>query len=160
MSDGYSRGGEQGGIKRPVSAGNPPREEQTGGEAGDGGEERRRGWLLCHGKHMLLAVSSSRRGDASPSTALQTVWHRGHRRKPLERSEPPASSVERVCVRTLRVRRRVLRVCPYVAAYAFQMEHWACSIIGRFSPHTMSETHNMAAVQRNPRKGSGLSSFL
>lgn len=32
--------------------------------------------------------SSSRRGDASPSTALQTVWHMGHRRKPLERSEP------------------------------------------------------------------------
>ena len=88
---------------------------------GDGGEERRRGWLPCHRKHMLLAVPSSRRGDASPSTALQTVWHRGHRRKPLERSEPPASSVERVCVRTLRVRRRVLCVCPYVAAYAFQM---------------------------------------
>lgn len=60
--------------------------------------EKRGSWLLCHGKQMLLAFSSSRRGDASPSTALQTVWHTGHRRKPLERSQPKASSMERLCV--------------------------------------------------------------
>lgn len=113
-------------------------------------EESKSGWLLCHKKHMLLAFSSSRRGDASPSTALQTVWHTGHGRKPLERSQPPpASSMERVSVYSVRV-----RVCmrPYVAAHDSQMLHCACSIIGGFSPHTMSEICNMTAVQRNPEK--------
>lgn len=90
-SDGYRGRAEQGRIKRPVSASNPP-QEGAGGLVWDGG--RRRSWLLCHREHILLPFSSRRRGDASPSAALKTVWHAGHRRKPLERSQPPASCME------------------------------------------------------------------
>lgn len=126
-------------------------ERRWGGEGGCGRwrqGERRRGWLLCHRKHMLLAFSSSRRGDASPSTALQTVWHTGHRRKPLERSQPPASSMERGSAYFVWAR---VCACPYVAAYASQMQHCA-GVIGGFSTRAMSETHNMAAAQRHPEK--------
>lgn len=38
--------------------------ERRRGDVGDGG--RRRGWLLCHRKHMLLAFSSSSKATPAP----------------------------------------------------------------------------------------------
>lgn len=66
-------------------------------------EAEGRGWLLVAVPQKAHAASFyiQRPGDASPSTALQTVWHSYHRRKPLERPQPPASSVERLCVYTV-----------------------------------------------------------
>lgn len=41
-------------------------------------------------KEHVKAFSFSRRGDARPSTALQSDWHRGHGRKTFGKSTAPS----------------------------------------------------------------------
>lgn len=145
LSGGYSHGGEQVGIKRPVSADNPPQEEW---EVGAGRGAMRESCLQCHGKQTLLVFSFSRQGDANPSVALQTVWHTGRGRKTF--GKITALSLQRgnnqVCILCASVSKRKRERVPIWNCLRLSDVRCVWSIIGGLRQPTMSKSHKMAAV--------------
>ena len=102
------------------------------------------------------AAGEARRGDASPLLSSSDSLAHGPQEETSGKIRAPSlKHGKSMCISCVCVRDRGVCVCPYVAAYAVSY-HCACSIIRGFSPHTMSEIHTMAAMQRKSQSSAVL----